>query len=337
MAILVIVLLVFIAYLNLTDDISIVYTSAQESAYSTYMDELEGELTQEKEYFLQKQQNYFNGLNEELNTISLDTTLSAEEKEMRIMAVESILKTKGAAFGDVSQQTTYIKEVGEKYNIKPVFVNNIVYKRLVENPTREWQYFTLLMAVIIFISSNIFAFEHKKQMVNLIRCTQKGKLKLVLSKVLTITLTTIISYTLIYLPYYINFIKTFGTGSFNTPIVFMQDFSNIGSTISISGMIFVTAATHIMAAVTVMMLVAMFSQTLKNNILSMIVATAIVLFPCLLCMNLTDIRLYTSIQNGSWLWLVPSLIILCVSVLIICLIIISFSFSNIKFKEISQV
>ena len=193
-----------------------------------------------------------------------------------------------------------------------------------------------MMAVIIFISSNIFAFEHKKQMVNLIRCTQKGKLKLVLSKVMTITLTTIISYTLIYLPYYINFIKTFGTGSFNTPIVFMQDFSNIGSTISISGMIFVTAATHIMAAVTVMMAVAMFSQTLKNNILSMIVATVILLFPCLLCMNLTEIRLYTSFQNGSWLWLVPSLIMLCIFVLIICLIIISFSFSNIEFKTMGR-
>lgn len=113
----------------------------------------------------------------------------------------------------------------------------------------------------------------------------------------------------------------------------MQDFSNIGSTISISRMIFVTAATHIMAAVTVMMAVAMFSQTLKNNILSMIVATVIVLFPCLLCMNLTDIRLYTSFQNGSWLWLVPSLIMLCIFVLIICLIMISFSFSKVDFKS----
>lgn len=336
MAILVIVLLVFIAYLNLTDDISIVYTSAQESAYSTYMDELEGELTQEKEYFLQKQQDYFNGLNEELNTISLDTTLSAEEKEMKIMAVESILKTKGAAFEEISQQTAYIKEAGEKYNIKPVFVNNIVYKRLVENPTREWQYFTLLMAVIIFISSNIFAFEHKKHMINLIRCTQKGKLKLVLSKVMTITLTTIISYTLIYLPYYINFIKTFGTESFNTPIVFMQDFSNIGSTISVSGMIFVTAATHIMAAVTVMMAVAMFSQTLKNNILSMIVATVIVLFPCLLCMNLTDIRLYTSFQNGSWLWLILTLIIVCICIMILCFIATLCSFSKATYKAICR-
>ncbi len=336
MAILVIVFLVFTAYLNLTDDISIVYTSAQESAYSTYMDELEGELTQEKEDFLQKQQDYFNGLNEELNTISLDTTLSAEGKEMKIMAVESILKTKGAAFEEISQQTAYIKEAGEKYNIKPVFVNNIVYKRLVENPTREWQYFTLLMAVIIFISSNIFAFEHKKHMINLIRCTQKGKLKLVLSKVMTITLTTIISYTLIYLPYYINFIKTFGTESFNTPIVFMQDFSNIGSTISVSGMIFVTAATHIMAAVTVMMAVAMFSQTLKNNILSMIVATVIVLFPCLLCMNLTDIRLYTSFQNGSWLWLILTLIIVCICIMILCFIATLCSFSKATYKAICR-
>ena len=55
---------------------------------------------------------------------------------------------------------------------------------------------------------------------------------------MTLSLTTLISYTLIYLPYYINFIKTFGTESLNTPVVFMQDFANIGSTISVNSMIF---------------------------------------------------------------------------------------------------
>lgn len=135
-------------------------------------------------------------------------------------------------------------------------------------------------------------------MINLIRCTKKGKLRLVLSKVMTLSLTTLISYTLIYLPYYINFIKTFGTESLNTPVVFMQDFANIGSTISVNSMIFITAAVHIAEAVSVMTAVAMLSQVLKNNILSMIVGAVIVLFPCLLCMNLTDIRLYTSFQKA---------------------------------------
>ena len=143
-------------------------------------------------------------------------SLSAEEKEIRITAIDSILKTKGAAFEEISNQASYIKEVGERYHITPIFINYIVYKRLAQNPSREWQYFTLLMAVIIFISSDIFAYEHKKHMIDLIRCTKKGKLRLVLSKVMTLSLTTLISYTLIYLPYYINFIKTFGTESLNT-------------------------------------------------------------------------------------------------------------------------
>ena len=336
MAIIAIILLVFVAYGNATDDISVVYSSAQESAYSAYIDKLEGELTQEKEDYLRQQQDYFDGLNEELNTISTDMSLSAEEKEIRITAIDSILKTKGAAFEEISNQASYIKEVGERYHITPIFINYIVYKRLAQNPSREWQYFTLLMAVIIFISSDIFAYEHKKHMIDLIRCTKKGKLRLVLSKVMTLSLTTLISYTLIYLPYYINFIKTFGTESLNTPVVFMQDFANIGSTISVNSMIFITAAVHIAEAVSVMTAVAMLSQVLKNNILSMIVGAVIVLFPCLLCMTLTDIRLYTSFQKGSWMWLVPSLIVLCVFLLMICLTIIAFNFSNIEFKAMRR-
>ena len=173
-------------------------------------------------------------------------------------------------------------------------------------------------------------------MINLIRCTQKGKSKLVLSKVMTVFLTTIISYILIYLPYYINFVKTFGTASFDAPIVFMQDFSNIGSTISVKEMIFITAVMHIMSAVAIMLMVAMFSQILKNNILSMIVATVIVLFPCLLCMNLSDIRLYTTFQNGNWIWFVPGLLIVCICILIFCFIVTLCSFSKVTFKAVGR-
>ena len=59
MAIIAIILLVFVAYGNATDDISVVYSSAQESAYSAYIDKLEGELTQEKEILLSLKKKIF--------------------------------------------------------------------------------------------------------------------------------------------------------------------------------------------------------------------------------------------------------------------------------------
>ncbi len=336
MAILVALFLILVAYTNLTDNISIVYASARESAYSSYMVELEGEYTAEKEEFLKEQQEYFDSLYEKLNEISMDTALSVEEKEVRISAINSIIESKGAAFNDVLQQASYIKDIGVQYDITPEFINKTVYKRLVEDPTREWQYFTLLTAIVIFIASNVFAYEHKKQMVNLIRCTRKGKIRLVISKISVALLTAIISFILIYLPYYINFVKTFGTASLDSPLIFMQDFSGINSTMSINEMIFLTVAVHIVFAVMSVMLVSMFSQVLKSNILSIIVASVVLLVPCLLCKDVPTIRLFTAFQNGMWQWFVPLLFILLSFISLLCFAATSISFCRFTITSVRR-
>ncbi len=336
MAILAILLLIFVAYTNLTDDISLVYISGQDSAYNVYMTELEGELTKEKEEFLQEQQAYFDGLYEQLNEISMDTTLSPEEKTAQQSMINSILQTKGAAFNDIMQQMSYIKGVGQKYNITPQFINKYVYKNLVENPSKEWQYFTLLLAMIIFVASNAFAYEHKKQMANLIRCTKIGKFRLVVNKIAVATLTTIISYVLIYLPYYINFIRTFGTTSFDSPLIFMQSFSEINSTITINQMVFLTSAVHIVFALMALMLVVMLSQITKSNILCIIVSSVILLVPCLLCQNAITVRLFTTFQNGMWLWFVPTLIVFSIVLILLFFAITSISFCRVNIASVRR-
>ncbi len=336
MAILAVLLLMFVAYTNFTDNISLVYTSGQDSAYNVYMKELEGELTKEKEKLLEKEQAYFDGLYEQLNEISMDTTLSAEEKTAQKSVIDSILKTKGAAFNDIMQQASYIKEVGQKYDITPEFINKSVYKKLVENPTREWQYFTLLLAMIIFVSSNVFAYEHKKQMANLIRCTKKGKLRLVVNKIAVATLTTIVSYVLIYLPYYINFIRTFGTTSFDSPLIFMQSFSEINSTTTINQMVFLTSAVHIIFALMALMLVVMLSQVSKSNILCIIVSSVVLLVPCLLCRNAITVRLFTTFQNGMWLWFVPTLIVFSIVLILLFFAITSISFCRVNIASVRR-
>lgn len=336
MAILAVLVLVFIAYTNFTDDISLVYNSAQESAYNAYMIGLEGEITKDKEVFLQEQQTYFDNLYEDLNEINMDSTLSPEEKTARQSIIESIIQTKGAAFNEIMQQASYIKEVGQEYNITPEFINKHVYKNLVENPTREWQYFTLLLAVIIFISSNVFAYEHKKQMTNLIRCTKNGKLRLVVNKVMVAVLTTMVSYILIYLPYYINFIRTFGTTSFDSPLIFMQDFSQVNSTITINQMVFIVSAVHIVFALMALMLVVTLSQISKSNILCMIISSVILLVPCLLCQHAVTVRLFTTFQNGMWLWFVPMLIVLSIVLLLLLFVIASISFCGVNISSIRR-
>lgn len=325
--------LVFMGYNNLNKDIDIVYQSAEESAYSEYMNTLSGELNAEKEKFIKAEQKYYDGLYEQLDSIEVDNSLNANERTAKSGHIRNILETKGEAFEKILEQRDYIKSVSDKYGIKPVYINNLFYKRLLENSQREWEYFALLLAVVIFSVSNLLACEHKKGMANLIRCTRKGKLRLVAVKSLVAVLTLSVSFVLIYLPFFINFSNTFGTDSLNAPVIFMQDFSGINSTMTIMQDVILTGVIHYLAALALAMLGIMLSQLLRNNILTMIVVSVIGLFPCIMCMNVDSARLFATFQNGAWQWLVPIIIVLAVIISEVCLTVTAVSFSKVRLRK----
>lgn len=325
--------LVLIGYNNFTKDIDIVYQSAEESAYSEYMNTLSGELNAEKERFIKTEQKYYDGINEQLDSIVLDNSLSVDEKNAKSEHIRNILETKGAAFEKVLEQRDYIKSAGKEYSLNPIYINNLFYKRLLENSQREWEYFALLLMIVIFSVSNIFACEHKKGMADLIRCNRNGKLRLVVSKCIVTIITLSISFALIYLPFLLNFINTFGADSMNSPVIFMQDFSGINSTMTITQNLILTGVTHYIAALALAMCGIMLSQLLRNNILTMIVAAVIGLFPCLMCMNIETFRLFTAFQNGMWQWLVPLIFTAAVAIIVVCFVATEISFSKVRLRR----
>jgi hypothetical protein len=330
---LVFLLLIFFGYRNLTADINIVYQNSSDSAYSEYMNVLQGDVTKDKESYIANEQKYFDGLYSKIEKIQADKSLTEDEKQTQLSAVNYILESKGEAFELVKEQTEYIKSVGEEYSITPQYVNSLYYKRLLENAPREWEYFTLLIAVMIFSASNIFACEYKRGVVNLIRCTKGGKAKLVIAKSMVLTLTFGISYILIYLPYLINFITTFGADSFNTPLIFMQDFSGVESTLTIWQAVALIGVVHIAVAFAIAMLTMMFSNLLKNNIITMIVMSVVGLFPCFICINNTSARFFTALQNGSWHYLLPIIIALSIIIIFISITVTLINYSKLKLRK----
>lgn len=328
--------LAFMGYNNLNSDIDIVYQDAEDRVYSEYLNTLSGELNSEKEKFIKDEKKYFNGLYEQLDSIALDSSLSADEKRAKSDRINNILEIKSEAFEKILEQRDYIKSVGKKYGIKPVYINNLFYKRLLENSQREWEYFALLLAVAAFSVSNLFACEHKKGMANLIRCTKKGKLRLVVSKCAVAFITMSVSFILIYLPFFVNFAKTFGTESFNSPIIFMQNFSGVNSTMTILQNVILTGVTHYLVALTLAMIGIMLSQLLRNNILTMIVTSVIGLFPCIMCMNIDTARLFTAFQNGAWQWMVPLIMTAAVIICTVCFTVTTASFGKVGLKNEAQ-
>lgn len=212
-ALVAVIILVALGFVSYNDDLSIIFISPQESAYDTYMQTLEGELDEEKYDFIESERAYFDELTREAEELSADTTISAEEKTNRLNTIDGILSIRGMAFEDICAQLEYVNGKAELTGEKPALVNEVVNKRLTMDTFREWEYFALLLAVVIFCTSNILAIEYKTSMVNLISANKHGKARLLIIKLLTVLITTVISYILIYLPYMLNFIKTFGTAS----------------------------------------------------------------------------------------------------------------------------
>lgn len=325
-AILVLLVLLAFAYGNFTDDISITYSSGADVAYAAYMNKLQGEVTEEKIGFLENEQAYFDSLYLEIENINNDTTLTEDEKNMKTMSIENILDTRGKGFEAVMLQYGTITWVGEELDITPHFINKNIGTRLMASSNREWNNFTLLMVLSVFTLSGIFAYEHKREMSKLISATQKGKGRLFFAKLSVASITYTIIYILIYLPYMVNFIETFGTYIFGEPLVFLEGFEDLGNSMSILSALVLESIAHIFVGVAALTFVLLMSEKLKSNVAAMTVSTAVTLIPCLLIYFNSGLRLFALYQNGkTWMLILIIILSSIISILLLAYNFITFT------------
>ena len=321
-ALVAVIILVALGFVSYNDDLSIIFRSPQESAYDTYMQTLEGELDEEKYDFIESERAYFDELTREAEELSADNTISVEEKTNRLNTIDGILSIRGMAFEDICAQLEYVNEKAELTGEKPALVNEVVNKRLTMDTFREWEYFALLLAVVIFCTSNILAIEYKTSMVNLISANKHGKARLLIIKLLTVLITTVISYILIYLPYMLNFIKTFGTASFDLPLAYSRDFSALTSGITVGGYILALGFIHLLAAVGATALVYLLSYIFKNQFVTMIISSGLLLIPCVVFIDNSKIRMVSAFSNNAQTAVIGIITAVCLLIIAVSALII---------------
>lgn len=321
-ALVAVIILVALGFVSYNDDLSIIFRSPQESAYDTYMQTLEGELDEEKYDFIESERAYFDELTREAEELSADNTISVEEKTNRLNTIDGILSIRGMAFEDICAQLEYVNEKAELTGEKPALVNEVVNKRLTMDTFREWEYFALLLAVVIFCTSNILAIEYKTSMVNLISANKHGKARLLIIKLLTVLITTVISYILIYLPYMLNFIKTFGTASFDLPLAYSRDFSALTSGITVGGYILALGFVHLLAAVGATALVYLLSYIFKNQFVTMIISSGLLLIPCVVFIDNSKIRMVSAFSNNAQTAVIGIITAVCLLIIAVSALII---------------
>lgn len=285
------------------------YEKESDIFYKTYMEHLEGDITKEKELYIDEQRKYFDSL--ENNAI--------EDNGIISQYADSTIATKGEAFQRVEHQYKRLLEL-KKDGINARFIDENIYGNFLSNPTREWNNSILVCLMAIITMSCIFTMEYKNMAITLIGSTKNGKGTLFINKILIALLSLILSFTAVYLPYFIRFINTYGTDSFETQTICLQE---NGTLFSIIGTLSINVMCYFLLSVLIMAVVIILSVSLKNNLTVMVITSIILMIPCLALQSFENIRFGYIIQNNCLL----CICVICPIIIImtICLIIVSFN------------
>lgn len=321
----VLILLVLFAVVSSFGTVRYPYSEVSDADYKAYMEYLEGDITSEKEGYIAEQQEYFDGLRQRLDEIAVNSELSESTKQAMSKSIENILDSKGVAFERVCEQYRRLLELKES-GVNARFIDENIYSTFVSSKTREWNDFALLCLVLIIAVPCVFSVEYKNGMINLIRPTRNGKIKLFVRKIAVLLMFTLLSFIVVYLPYLIRFISTYGTNSFATPIVCI--FENLqSSALSVMGAMLVDLLCSLLLALAVVSVITSLSIITESNMFTMVLSTVLIIIPCLAVYSAESVRIGYCVANNC----VAALIVVCV--ISVAVSIVMTTISKLKFTK----
>ncbi len=266
--------------------------------YKVYMEYLSGDITPEKEKYIADEQKYLDSLERKIGKIYADDSLTDNAKQAMARSVQNIIDGKQDAYERVLEEYDRLKSL-KKQGVEARFIDGNVYSVFVSSDVREWNNFITFCLFIIIVIPCIFTVEYKNKMINLIRPTKKGKLRLFWSKILISFIATFYVFASVCLPYIIRFIGTYGTDSFKTPLVCLYSNLPASQTLTVIDAFILNQTIYFCLALLVMCVTIAFSIVAKNNLYVMIICTVMLAAPSLACYSVETVRIgYLMVNNN---------------------------------------
>ena len=279
------------------------YTSSADVAYKNHMDYLQGEITPQKEKYIENIKLHIDKLEKKL-----DTNISSQMYEVVSNTIEN--------------ETTALERIEIQYNrIKNSeqgrFVDEKLYTQFISNEDREWLQLFLLSLLIIIAIPQLYTTEYRNKVIYLLRSNRNGKFKLFITKLGMSICVLFIMFALIYIPYIIRFINTFQTGSFQFSLNNIGAFQGVPISIISSSVLELIG--YFAISLLQLSIVTFISIYGVNNLISMIISSVILLI------NFQLGRIFMS----NWI-LIFAVISICIILSVVLFVIAGCKFTNYK-------
>ena len=153
-------------------------------------------------------------------------------------------------------------------------------------------YCLALYVLMVICIIPIFTVEYERKSIHLLSSTKLGFKSLVFKKIVCSCIVTALLNLLIYVPYFIRIISSYGINELGTAACSIEELSNISDGLSILNVIIITFAIRLLVSLIITVIISGISLFTKNTIISIIITTLVFVVPLLLPIN--DINILNS-------------------------------------------
>lgn len=146
-------------------------------------------------------------------------------------------------------------------------------------------YCLALYVLMVICIIPIFTVEYERKSIHLLSSTKLGFKSLVFKKIVCSCIVTALLNLLIYVPYFIRIITSYGINELGAAACSIEELSNISDGLSILNVIIITFAIRLLVSLVITVIISGISLFTKNTIISIIITTLVFVVPLLLPIN----------------------------------------------------
>lgn len=262
----------FYQYLNTTR-----YLSADEYYYKSYMSNLEGKLTTQKEEYIKQEQKKFEDAQKAVDKIQqLMKQGEIDKKQGEILQISHVeTLNELPVFLRIVEQYEYIKE-----NPNAQFVYDTGYKYLIGiNENNDIENAFILSIVSILCFSSIFTMEYKTGAIKIISTTPKGREYTVKAKLLACMLVLIILFIASILPDILMVKEYYGMRAMSSSSISIKELVKVPGWINIGSYLGILYGFRFICISSILIVITWISTKLKDSIYTIFLSTILVVFP----------------------------------------------------------
>lgn len=259
-------------------DNSKVYYDYKGTLYNAYMEMLEGEVTQEKHAYLQKERLLWQEKRQEQEALLADETLMYARLSIE-MKVKQFQKAEECTAELVAEAERLMEK--KENGLAVQFVNKTGYNHYIgtDSEERTMTDGLLILTLAVLVASPLFAGENAQNSGMFIRSTKKGRLNFRSCKYIVLLIEEICIFAPVVLSTYFTVSVKYGMKQMGTSVFSLSFLDRFFTDISIGAALVLYLTLMFVILYIIMLIITLISEHMKNVMASMVVCMAIAVLP----------------------------------------------------------